>query len=231
VTIVRNAIRQAANILFARRPRFVIIGTGRCGTGYAARRLSDLGISCSHEAYFTPDGPRLWNRRRAAGTRGDSSGLAPPFIQAGEMPVVHLVRRPEDVIRSLHSIGLFDPDFRAWHEPYVAFDERYFDIGRDPFDACVRWYLEWNRRCERIAGLRVRIEHFEESLPRILAHIGIAPTRNSPPPARSYNSRPSVYPVPLTFSEVERRIGRHPLGRDLADMAELYGYGPRPWGR
>ena len=183
--LLRKAIRQGANLLLARRPRFAIVGTGRCGTGYAARRLTDLEITCSHEEYFTTDGPRLRNRWRAFETKGEASGLAQPFLRPGEMPIVHLVRRPEDVIRSLYNIGIFDPDFRADHEAYVAFDEQHFHIGDDPFDACLRWYLEWNARCEQVAGLRVRIEHFEESLPQIFAHIGFEPTRYAPPPART----------------------------------------------
>jgi hypothetical protein len=226
VILLRKAIRQAANLLLARRPQFVIVGTGRCGTAFAARRLTDLGITCSHEEYYTTDGPRLRNRWRFFGTKGEASGLAPPFLRPGEMPVVHLVRRPGDVIRSLYNIGVFDPDFRADHEPYVAFDERYVDLGRDPFEACMRWYLEWNRRCEQVAGLRVRIEHFDESLPQIFAHIGFAPTRDAPPPARNWNTRPSVYSDPLSLREIERRIAEHPLGRELAEMARRYGYGP-----
>jgi hypothetical protein len=219
-----KTLRRAANLLLATPPTFVVTGTGRSGTGYAAQRLSGLGIACSHESYFTPGGIRLRDPDRPFGTKGDASWLAPPLLATMNIPVVHLVRSPAQVIYSLYSIGFFDPEFLSQHRPFLAFAARHFHVGNDPIDACIRWWLEWNRRCEAVATLRVPIEKFEERLPQLIAHIGLAPSRRGEPPSVSYNKRPSVYPRPLSRAEVERRIWAHPLAPEIANMARRYGY-------
>lgn len=217
-------VKGVGNIVLARPPRFVIIGTGRCGTSYAAAYLSDLGIACSHEGYFTPDGPKLRNRRRPADAKGDVSWLAVPFLKGGELPIVHLVRHPQDVVRSLYNMGFFDPRFRDVHRDFIAFAERHFHVGEDPFDACVRWCIEWNERCERLAGLRIQVEAFEKRLPDLTAYIGFAPTRTAPAPSSTWNSWLSLHPRPLSAPDVEQRLLRHPRGGQLAEIAERYGY-------
>lgn len=201
-----------------------MVGTGRCGTAYAARRLSDVGIPCSHERYYTPDGPKRRNPMRPYRARGDVSWLAVPFLAPGSLPVVHLVREPLAVIGSLFNIGFFDPRWRAAHAPFIRFAEQHFRVGSDPFDNCVRWYLEWNLRCERLAGLHVPIERFEEMLPTIADYIGTAAKQGAPPPSTSINSRPSVLAEPVSRSEVAARLGQHSCGRALFDMAARYGY-------
>lgn len=213
-----------ANVLLARPPQFVIIGTGRCGTSYAAALLSDLGIPCSHEGYFTPAGPKLRNPGRRADAKGDASWLAVPFVEPGDLPIVHLVRRPQDVIRSLYNMGFFDRRFRDVHRHFIAFAERHFAAGDDPFNACVRWYIEWNERCERAAGLRIRVEELGEKLPELFDHIGMAPTRTAPLPPPTINSWPVLHPAPLSRDEVEQHLRSHPHGAALAGIAGRYGY-------
>lgn len=36
--------------------KYILTGTGRCGTNYMARFFTDLGINCGHEAIFNTDG-------------------------------------------------------------------------------------------------------------------------------------------------------------------------------
>ena len=202
----------------------MIIGTGRCGTGYVAAYLTGLGIPCSHEGYFTPEGPTLRNPERPAGAKGDASWLAAPFVRRGDLPIVHLVRRPRDVIRSLYNIGFFDSRHRAVHRRFIAFAERHFEVGDDPFDACVRWYLAWNARCEAVAGLRIRVEDFEDNLPDLASHIGFAPTRKASVPPATFNSWMPLQSPPASSSQIARRLLRHPHAAGLAEMAERYGY-------
>lgn len=221
---VERALLRAANLALASTPRFIITGSGRCGTAYAAKRLTDLGIRCSHEGYFTPAGPRLRNPDRMMGTRGDASWLAAPYAGWGDFKVVHLVRAPRDVVHSFHSIGFFDRRFRDYHRPFIAFAERFFEVGDDPLDACIRWYLEWNLICEEAADIRIRIEDFEQELPRLFRFIGIEPSLGASPPSRSFNKRPSVYSVSPGPAEVERRLLDHRRADAIAAMASRYGY-------
>lgn len=47
---------------------YLVTGTGRCGTVYAARLLTSVGVSCGHETIFTFDGLRK-ARERLGGIR------------------------------------------------------------------------------------------------------------------------------------------------------------------
>lgn len=87
---------------------FVVTGCGRSGTTYTARLLASLGYRCGHEELFGPfqrKAPHFRSRH------GDVSWLAVPFLD--QLPpgtaVVHQVRHPVQVIRSLAGIGLFGP--------------------------------------------------------------------------------------------------------------------------
>ena len=93
------------NILLAKKPVYAIVGTGRCGTGYSAEFLTQAGIPFCHEGYYTFDGPKLRNGRRNHEAIGDASWLAVPYLPDPEVTVVHQLRHPLDVIRSLYNIG------------------------------------------------------------------------------------------------------------------------------
>lgn len=110
--------------------KFIVTGTGRCGTVFMARLLTSLGISCGHESIFTNQGldlalrildnkktPRLsdvskvdilthkfipkWvNVRQLV---ADSSYVATPYLNHERfcsVPVIHVVRHPLKVISS-----------------------------------------------------------------------------------------------------------------------------------
>ena len=38
--------------------KYIIAGTGRCGTGYMSKIFNEVGIKCGHENVFTVKGPR-----------------------------------------------------------------------------------------------------------------------------------------------------------------------------
>ena len=89
--------------------RFVVTGCARSGTGYISQLLTELGARTEHERVFDPFTTRFerWGR-----SPGESSWLAVPFLD--ELPddvvVLHQVRHPADVIRSLLGIEFFATD-------------------------------------------------------------------------------------------------------------------------
>lgn len=87
--------------------RFVITGCARSGTGYTARLFTQLGVETEHETVFSPYAETFAGWGAAP---GESSWLAAPFIDrlpAGTV-VLHQVRHPVDVIRSLLGVHFFD---------------------------------------------------------------------------------------------------------------------------
>jgi hypothetical protein len=140
-----------------------------------------------------------------------------------DLKVAHQVRHPFSVIKSLYAIGFFDPAFRWKHKAFIDFAYRYFEPGDDPLDTCVRWYLEWNRRCEELTDFRYRVEDFEAALPALLDHIGESKAALKTDLSKRTNSRPSMYGE-LADDDFRTALYRHPSIPLLADMADRYGY-------
>lgn len=77
----------------------VITGTARSGTAYMGALMGGLGLRFGHEEIF---GPRTRAFESWFGQNGDSSWLAAPFLdQIPEALIVHQVRHPLKVVRSL----------------------------------------------------------------------------------------------------------------------------------
>ena len=109
--------------------KFIVTGTGRCGTVFFAKMLTSLGLPCGHESVFdySDDNTiinRLKNNERtlslcsqiddfinkkpeswvnSSQIIGDSSYLAAPYLNCKlicQTPVIHLFRNPFKVISS-----------------------------------------------------------------------------------------------------------------------------------
>jgi hypothetical protein len=109
---------------------YVVTGTGRCGTVYFAKLLTNLGIQCGHETIFFYDGfenakkrlngqmpfslSRISKSATGQGEKGwfpegirsiqaDSSYMVAPFLDDplfDNVAIIHLVRNPMEVINS-----------------------------------------------------------------------------------------------------------------------------------
>src|SRR5690349_10525286 len=134
---------------------FLVVGSGRSGTRYAAELFTALGIPCGHEAMFAePD--------RRATLVGDASFGAVAFLPEFEGVVFHQVRHPLAVLRSILATGFFtDPG------TYVAYRELIEatlpDITRlaSPIEKAMHYIVGWNRLCEEAASLRWRVEDLD----------------------------------------------------------------------
>jgi hypothetical protein len=121
-----------------RQLRYLVTGTGRCGTVYLSHLLTSVGISCGHESVFNVHGliPAL---RKLTGLdkchnsfcsneseypkvienlQAESSYMAAPYLSTGLFHggrVIHLVRNPIQVITSF-SKGLryFQSEEPTW---------------------------------------------------------------------------------------------------------------------
>lgn len=134
--------------------RFVVVGTGRCGTTFTATALQRAGIAVDHEAVFTKAGPQ-----QVTNLEGDVSWMAVPYLARFQGAVLHQVREPLAVIDSLLDLGLFASPFTdEIHRPWRNFLEQHFSLCGDPLTDAMRFYVQWNERCETHASLRLRIE-------------------------------------------------------------------------
>jgi hypothetical protein len=140
-------------------PRAAITGTGRSGTGYMARLITEATghTTCGHEGWFAALGDRT------PGLDVDSSWLALPAIEGGTWggPVVHVVRHPVACVASLLRTEFFGMVVGA---PYPQFAlehcgrAHYALATEGPVAAAVEFWADWNARCAGAAHLTVRLE-------------------------------------------------------------------------
>jgi hypothetical protein len=144
-------------------PRAAVIGTGRSGTGYAARLITEASrrTSCTHEGWWRAIGDPQ------GGQDVDASWLALPDIETGAWsgPVVHLVRDPVATVESLLRTEFFGaivdtpyPQFALAHCP--AAEEKLAVEGA--VAAAVQFWASWNVRCAAVAQLTVRLEDLSD---------------------------------------------------------------------
>jgi hypothetical protein len=121
------------HVLKVKNLRYIVVGTGRCGTVYLAKLLSSIGIPCGHESIFSHDGienallrikgelpvgvseigkmasekeEEEWFEKGTTEIVADSSYMAAPFLNHEcfkDTSVIHVVREPMKVINSFVS--------------------------------------------------------------------------------------------------------------------------------
>jgi len=204
----------------------LVTGTGRCGTGYIDHVLSSCGVGCTHEKVFGLAG--LDYAREQVGLRAehpdwgwqaDCSWYAMPFLDDAvvrDMTVVHLVRHPRNVIRSLWRIQ----NWTSWrYGRGQAFLYEHMPELQDIEDFNSRsayFWCEWNRRIEGRADVFHRLEDPVEGL---LDELGIEHEGRELFDNTHYNTRAFVYEDGFELEDLPADL----LARVLGQM-ERYGY-------
>jgi len=152
---------------FGYKPSFVILSTGRAGSTFTAELLRQAGVRCSHETFFSPNGfHRSWRYN------GDSSWLAVPYLESNPdltEKVIHQIRNPLDVISSLYGIGFFDVDNS---NVFARFSRDHFSLSGDELIDCMRWWTQWNLRCEALASCSYLFENLLSDCSFIFSELG-----------------------------------------------------------
>lgn len=130
--------------------KILVVGTGRCGTGYLAHCLERSGVACGHEAIFHHwSEQRVRSRLSSSNFEAESSWAAAPFLAAGWLPpgvkIVHLTRSPVRVVKSFHDINFFSGE--RVQKPLNQIVYRNTSIRpetQDRMASSVTHYYEWN---------------------------------------------------------------------------------------
>lgn len=146
--------------------RFVVTGTPRSATRYAAALLEKLDVPCTHEKVFRPQSTLVdISRWDARGEAGESSWMAWAFLGALQTPLVcfHTIRNPWAVIDSLaHRNQILQKHaqasehqkrMRATIESYCP---RVFQYDA-PADRAAALVIDWNRAIAEAAQRYARI--------------------------------------------------------------------------
>lgn len=148
----------------------VIIGSGRSGSQYISKLLSDCGIHCTHEKLF-----RLGVNPDQGGVVESSWFAMPKIEQHGfDGEIFHQIRDPLKVLSSLMNHELFKKKvqkirlFREnnFYEPAPDWRKR-----KDWEGWMVRHLTDWLERCDAIADQTWRVEDVS---PELIVDIGRA---------------------------------------------------------
>jgi hypothetical protein len=137
--------------------KFVITGTGRCGTHYYQRLLSLLGIKVGHEYALSR------SKTYTGGMDGDVSFMAAPHCKSLSehgVKILHVVRNPLGVIRSMmgNDTHCFEnptdgtPLYKA-HYAKITEEER-----ENLLNATMLYWVRWNELIEPYADFTWRLE-------------------------------------------------------------------------
>ena len=210
----KRFIFEKAKGLLAPAPRFVICGTGRCGTGSAAQMLANAGVVCGHEAAFTP-----WGYCKRWGLTGDVSWLAQPHLKHFRGIVVHLVRAPQDTVQSMLDTGKFDP---GRDDVYVRFLRRRMPLSGNPVDDAYAWYVYSNRGIEPYATVRFKITELVEMTDWIAQRLGMTPRKIDAVRTNPKTNQKKKYFGSHCDGSIAS-IASPALRREVGDMAARYG--------
>lgn len=206
---------------------FLITGTGRCGTGFMAKSFCSAGLRCGHERIFEFQRVRT-ELVEQAGFVADSSWPAAPNVNhpvAQRALIIHLVRHPISVIRSLLAANYYGKRVRPWDRVLM---KHLPELASKPtrLAKALHHYVHWNLLIEDTVVGRDSLRHrVEDDVNDLLRTLG------TPFPStfdiHNYNSRrdprPQCYCDDLKFADL-------PSGSDkerLIEMAERYGYDPK----
>ena len=225
--------------------RFVITGTGRCGTNYTADLFTAAGLRCGHEEVFTAYAgfgepwtaeqsglvelmknpvrrARVELRRRRTELHGDSSWMAVPRLPGFTGVSFLQLRHPLDVVRSFTGTRFFTREPTRQNR----FADHYFTpVGNDVVDA-MRWWVAWNDRAAEHATCVYPMEALnEDSFAGMLRRVGGDPARagqaiRAVPVGINSGTQRGERPLDLSWDDLP---GGQPK-KQLAAAAQRYGY-------
>lgn len=152
------------------RDRFVVTGSGRCGTTWLARALTRVGIPTGHESVFNP-----WDSGWPDDLRAEVSWVAACQMDRVIEPVALLVRHPLAVVKSMVEIGFFTWDLtNSYHDPLSEAFPQVYD-WRTPQDRALETWVQLNSAALTRAEVVLRFERITrdpELFGRFLAWAG-----------------------------------------------------------
>lgn len=161
--------------------KYIVTGTGRCGTMFMAKFLISAGINCGHEVIFTNDGLEVAKNKMLlySGLEADSSYMAAPYLRfpiLDNATIIHLVREPMKVINSFvvsycyflsGKLGCTpDPSQLTYEYPpgadldfkFMRFIYRHIPELHDklltPVERAALYYIKWNELIEEACKVR-----------------------------------------------------------------------------
>ena len=130
--------------------KFLITGTGRCGTTYCADILRVCGINCGHQSVFKHENTlnSQWDWQNY---EGDSSYEAVPILdqikeKEPSTKIILILRDKHKVAKSWINIGMFAEDMRTKFYMLSCVLDKYFPEvlqQKTPYEKAIKFSEQW----------------------------------------------------------------------------------------
>lgn len=196
--------------------RYLIVGTGGCGSRSTAIGLQNAGLVATHERIFNFSGayPNMdWWRHVEAEVSWLAVHHLNRFVKEyPDVMIVHLVRHPFRVTESIYDAGMIYSDNQGGYVLYTHNSLQTLHDYDSPWDKTAHYVVEWNKRCEPHADLLHRIE---EGVPALMEKLGVP---FNPEIDEWHHASNKKHP------KLERGMIADELYDELEAMVERYGY-------
>ena len=214
------------------RLKYLVVGTGRCGTVSISRLLTQAGVPCGHESIFDSQGldkaiERLKTNAFAQSytcardgwelpdkIEADSSYMAVPFIDSSFLKntkIIHIVRNPLEVISSfVYGVKHFQDNsvVKEWDD-FIEYNLPSIRDFNTPIEKAAHFYIEWNKM------IKADILHKIEDDPKeLLEKLSLPTDKIYEHKANSFHRNTTV-----TLDDMPDNIIE-----DLVDLSAQYGY-------
>lgn len=228
--------------------RFLVTGTGRCGTVFFARWFTSLGVPCGHESIFDWNGLdiailRIQNKIPKALSiisqencdamnwinpitiQAESSYMSAPFLDhkiLNNTKIIHLVRSPVKVVNSFCNYHNYFQNPKLHEDKWESFIYKHIpelDQELTPYDRACLYYVRWNELIEQ--KLNNRGFHFcriEDDISKVFDFVEIPPT------SEMFNDK-SINSLKKPASNFDvSLISSSEIKKIFIQMGERYGY-------
>lgn len=166
--------------------KFVIVGTGRCGTTLFQAMFNEAGIICGHENIFNSADDEVTRKRYINNTNyiAESSWAAAPYLDKfwfdDQIKIVHVVRDIFSVIKSFWEINFFSTERinkplndLVYKNTSICFETQ------DRLLSSIDHYFQWNRLIQiklnaiKNPSIIIRIEDIQNDIKPLNDFLGI----------------------------------------------------------
>lgn len=173
----------------------LVIGTGRCGTGFISKLLSEAGAEVGHE-WMGADGTADWRQTFHSHCR--------------EWSIVQQVRSPLPTVGSLQTMSLAS----------VAVANSHMSLPEKRLERSMLWYVKVNLIAQQKALFAYQVEAVDEVWDR-LCELTAIPGRPMPEVPTNINTRHLSYTMP-TWDELDKCNEK--LAKRVRELGRSYGY-------
>lgn len=207
--------------------KYLITGTGRCGTLNAAHNLTKAGVVCGHESIFDLKGVDGAKKRLNGEMdiyasnistdfrnesiwfdplllRADSSYMAAPFLKdeiLKDVTIIHLLRDPLKVISSfIKNLGYFKTLENPWEKFICSHVPSILNFESQLERAC-EYYYQWNHM---VAQHPTITHEIEKDINVLFEKLGVATIDNPSEERNIFSKRDKDFlleDIPQNFRE------------------------------